>query len=191
LLVSDGEALRALDFADYEARMQHLLRLRWGSYELAPSRSAGDAGKCVHAYFDGDMTALDRIPVRAGGTEFQRSVWKALRLIPPGTTTSYGRLAAAIGKARASRAVGLANGSNPVALVVPCHRVIGADASLTGYGGGLDRKRWLIDHEARHVSPASAGARPTFRDPGDDGQLHFEPSKRGARQASFGHNAAP
>ena len=98
------------------------------------------------------MAALDQLPVRPGGTEFQRLVWAALRLIPPGTTTTYGQLAARIGRAKASRAVGLANGANPVAIVVPCHRVVGADASLTGYGGGIERKAWLIAHERRHTA---------------------------------------
>jgi methylated-DNA-[protein]-cysteine S-methyltransferase len=150
LLMSDGEALRALDFSDFEARMHQLLRLQYGSYELMPSDGTGNRGRFLEAYFAGDLAVLDQVPVRTAGTAFQRSVWAALRTIPPGTTTSYGRLAATIGRAKASRAVGLANGSNPVAIVVPCHRVIGADSSLTGYGGGLDRKRWLIDHEARY-----------------------------------------
>jgi O-6-methylguanine DNA methyltransferase len=159
LLVSDGEALRALDFHDYEPRMHRLLGLHYGSYSLNPSGDAGEVGRCLRAYFDGELVALDRIPVRTGGTEFQRSLWAALRLIPAGTTTSYGRLAAQLGRPRASRAVGLANGSNPIAIVVPCHRVVGADASLTGYGGGLHRKAWLIEHErafaagARQVPP--------------------------------------
>ena len=100
------------------------------------------------------MAALGRISVRTGGTEFQRSVWTALRVIPPGTTINYGSLARQIGRAAASRAVGLANGANPIAVVVPCHRVIGANAALTGYGGGLHRKAWLIDHERRHAAPA-------------------------------------
>jgi methylated-DNA-[protein]-cysteine S-methyltransferase len=152
LLISDGEAVHALDFADYESRMRDLLRIHYGSYALAPGNGAGEAGRIIQAYFAGDLTALDRVLVRTRGTEFQRSVWAALRQIPPGTTTSYGRLAATVGRPKASRAVGLANGSNPIAIVVPCHRVIGADASLTGYGGGLERKRWLIDHERRHAA---------------------------------------
>ncbi len=107
----------------------------------------------IQAYFDGDLTVLDRVPVRTGGTAFQNLVWAALRQIPAAMTTTYGRLAAQIGRPKACRAVGLANGANPVSIVVPCHRVIGADASLTGYGGGLDRKRWLLDHERRHACP--------------------------------------
>jgi methylated-DNA-[protein]-cysteine S-methyltransferase len=158
LLVSDGETLRALDFDDYEPRVHRLLRLHYGSYGLTPTKDAGEIGRSVQAYFEGDLAALDRVPVRTGGTEFQRMVWAELRLIPPGTTTTYGRLAERVGRAKASRAVGLANGANPVAIVVPCHRVIGADATLTGYGGGLHRKEWLIAHERQHASHARAPA---------------------------------
>jgi methylated-DNA-[protein]-cysteine S-methyltransferase len=99
------------------------------------------------AYFDGDLHAIDALPVATEGTVFQKSVWQALRTIPTGKTMSYGELAVKIGKPAAVRAVGLANGSNPIGVVVPCHRVIGANGSLTGYGGGLERKRWLLDHE--------------------------------------------
>ncbi|HEY1930999.1 MAG TPA: methylated-DNA--[protein]-cysteine S-methyltransferase [Acetobacteraceae bacterium] len=147
LLISDGDALRALDFEDFADRMHVLLRRYEGECELTPGRAAGGAAERIAAYFAGELTALDDIPVRTGGSDFQRRVWAALRQIPAGTTTSYGRLAAAIGAPTASRAVGLANGANPVALVVPCHRVIGADGSLTGYGGGLPRKAWLLRHE--------------------------------------------
>lgn len=149
LLVSDGEAVRALDFHDYETRMHQLLRLHYGTYTLTPSAPPAEIGRTLQAYFDGDLAVLDRIPVQTGGTPFQRLVWAALRGIPAGETTSYGRLAAQIGRAGASRAVGLANGSNPVSIIVPCHRVIGANASLTGYGGGLARKAWLLTHERR------------------------------------------
>ncbi len=150
LLVSDGEALRALDFEDYEARMHRLLRLHYGAYTLAPG--VGLFGQAVRAYFAGDLTALDALPVHTGGTAFQRLVWSELRAIPTGATISYGQLAARLGRPGASRAVGMANGANPVAIAVPCHRVIGADASLTGYGGGVARKRWLIEHERKGVS---------------------------------------
>jgi len=152
LFVTDGEALCALEFLDYEPRLHRSLRQQSGSYELVPIPDAGEPGRRINAYFEGDMAALDRLPVRTGGTEFQRLIWAELRRIPPGTTTTYGQLAARIGKPKASRAVGLANGANPVAIVVPCHRVVGADASLTGYGGGLERKAWLIAHERRHAA---------------------------------------
>jgi methylated-DNA-[protein]-cysteine S-methyltransferase len=101
----------------------------------------------LRAWFDGDLHALDDLPVDTGGTPFQRSVWDALRRIPVGRTTTYGQLAADLGRPAATRAVGLANGSNPIAIVIPCHRVIGANGALTGYGGGLHRKRWLLEHE--------------------------------------------
>jgi methylated-DNA-[protein]-cysteine S-methyltransferase len=154
LIVSDGAALRALDFEDYEARMHHLLRLHYGSYELTPEPDAGALGRRLQAYFEGDLAVIDDVPVQTGGTEFQRQVWTELRLIPAGTTTTYGALAARCGRPKASRAIGLANGSNPVAIVVPCHRVIGANAKLTGYGGGLHRKEWLIAHERLHIPQA-------------------------------------
>jgi methylated-DNA-[protein]-cysteine S-methyltransferase len=112
------------------------------------------AARQLTAYFARQLTEFD-LPLAAAGTEFQRRVWAALQTIPYGQTWSYGQLAGKIGKASASRAVGLANGRNPIALVVPCHRVIGSDGSLTGYGGGLDRKRFLLDLEAR-----SAGLSP-------------------------------
>lgn len=98
-------------------------------------------------YFAGRLTAFD-LPLEPAGTQFQRRVWGALESIPYGDTWSYGQLARAIGNASASRAVGLANGRNPIAVVIPCHRVIGSDGSLTGYGGGLDRKRYLLSLEA-------------------------------------------
>ena len=98
-------------------------------------------------YFAGDIRALERVPVATVGTAFQRKVWAALQRIPAGETRSYGQLAAEIGLPKAMRAVGLANGQNPIAIVIPCHRVIGADGSLTGFGGGLPRKRWLLRHE--------------------------------------------
>ena len=98
-------------------------------------------------YFGGDLGALDGVPVELNGTSFQKSVWQALRRIPAGTTISYSQLAKRIGDPAAVRAVGAANGANPVAVIVPCHRVIGADGTLTGYGGGLDRKQWLLVHE--------------------------------------------
>jgi methylated-DNA-[protein]-cysteine S-methyltransferase len=106
------------------------------------------AASQLHAYFRGELTNFD-LPLSLDGTQFQRCVWAALQAIPYGETISYGELARRIGQPSASRAVGLANGRNPVAIVVPCHRVIGADGSLTGYGGGMDRKRFLLGLEQR------------------------------------------
>jgi methylated-DNA-[protein]-cysteine S-methyltransferase len=105
------------------------------------------ASEALRAYFDGDLAAIERLSDRAAGSEFQRKVWRALRTIPRGQTLSYAEVARRIGQPSAVRAVGLANGSNPVSIVVPCHRVIGANGTLTGYGGGLERKRWLLAHE--------------------------------------------
>jgi methylated-DNA-[protein]-cysteine S-methyltransferase len=106
----------------------------------------------LERYFAGELAALDELACAGAGTPFQQAVWRALRDIPAGQTRSYGQVAAAIGAPRAVRAVGAANGRNPIAIVVPCHRVIGADGTLTGYGGGLPRKRWLLAHEARHLA---------------------------------------
>tara|TARA_R110002124_G_scaffold99239_6_gene245047 strand:- start:226 stop:744 length:519 start_codon:yes stop_codon:yes gene_type:complete len=150
LLVTDGEgAVRALDFDDYEDRMLRLLARHYGPVVLSPGASPAPVRAAIAAYFAGDRQALDGIAVRTGGTEFQRQVWAALRAIPAGETRSYGQLASAIDRPKAVRAVGLANGSNPVGIIVPCHRVIGADGTLTGYAGGLERKKWLLAHEAR------------------------------------------
>jgi methylated-DNA-[protein]-cysteine S-methyltransferase len=147
LLVCDDDAIRALDFADYEPRMKQILRRHFGEVELAEGKAPRRIADAVRAYFAGRIDAIDQLPTATGGTEFQRGVWAALRRIPAGATWSYGALAAHIGKPLARRAVGLANGSNPISIVVPCHRVIGADGSLTGYGGGMERKRWLLRHE--------------------------------------------
>jgi methylated-DNA-[protein]-cysteine S-methyltransferase len=106
------------------------------------------------AYFAGTLTDFD-LPLAPAGTVFQRAVWDQLLQIPYATTWSYGQLAARLGKPHASRAVGMANGRNPIAIIIPCHRVIGADGTLTGYGGGLPTKRWLLDHEYRIQRPSS------------------------------------
>ncbi|WP_374391024.1 methylated-DNA--[protein]-cysteine S-methyltransferase [Brevundimonas sp.] len=149
LVVVDADgAVRALDFHDYEDRMRRLLRRHYGEVVLTSGRAPEAVRHAVIAYFAGDLAAFDRVEVRTGGTDFQRSVWKALRDIPAGETRSYGQLAAAIGIPKAVRAVGLANGANPVGVIVPCHRVIGSGGKLTGYAGGLERKRWLLAHEA-------------------------------------------
>ena len=153
LIVTDAEArLRALHWGESEHQMQRELRRHYGGAS-ALLESAGHHSKAwaaLEAYFAGDLRAIDKIPVAGAGTPFQRDVWAALRHIPAGATLSYGALAAKIGRPKAVRAVGLANGANPIAIFVPCHRVIGADASLTGYGGGLERKRWLLNHEGAH-----------------------------------------
>jgi methylated-DNA-[protein]-cysteine S-methyltransferase len=149
LVWDDDGVLRALDFEDHEARLHRLLGRHYGTYRLEPGDPPRSLRDALERFFAGDLHAIDALPVQTNGTAFQRRVWKALRGITASRPTTYGRLAATIGAPTASRAVGLANGANPIAIVVPCHRVIGADGSLTGYGGGLARKRWLLDHERR------------------------------------------
>jgi methylated-DNA-[protein]-cysteine S-methyltransferase len=152
LLVTDDDGvLRALDWEGYERRMRDLLRLQCGAVELKNARAPAGTKAALSAYFRGDLDRLAEITWRVGGTPFQRKVWKALPRIPAGSTLSYGALAARLGAPRAMRAVGHANGSNPISVVVPCHRLIGADGSLVKYGGGLDRKRWLLRHEGVEV----------------------------------------
>ncbi len=157
VVCDDADRLRALDFHDYEPRMERLLQSHYGErgFDLTTGRAPAAVADALAAFFAGALHAIESIEVRTGGTPFQRRVWSALRRIPSEVTHSYGELARAIGKPRAARAVGLANGANPVAIVVPCHRVIGADGSLTGFGGGIERKRWLLAHE-REWRPASA-----------------------------------
>lgn len=147
MLISDGRALWALDFDDYEDRMLKLMGPRADATGFREADDPQGFSSRLREYFEGRFDALDDIPVEPGGTPFQREVWLALRAIKPGETESYGALAKRVGRPGASRAVGRTNGLNPVAIVLPCHRVIGANGSLTGYGGGLDRKRWLLAHE--------------------------------------------
>lgn len=153
LLVADGARLAALDFAGFEDRMSALLGVRYPSPRLVERRDPAGLSTRLRAYLSGDRSALDDVEVDGGGTPFQRLVWTALRAIPAGTTTTYGEIARRIGRPRASRAVGLANAKNPIAIVVPCHRVVGANGALTGYAGGLERKRWLLAHEGATVAP--------------------------------------
>ena len=143
VVTDDEDRLRAVDWDDHEPRMQELLRRHYGAsgVQLREVSPPSEAAWALLAYFDGNLDAIAELPTATNGTEFQRTVWSALRRIPAGRTVSYGTVAAQIGHPEAVRAVGLANGANPIAIVVRCHRVIGADASLTGYGGGLYRKR--------------------------------------------------
>ena len=126
---------------------------RWYPGEAKEREMLPAVAAILERYFAGEISALDTVPVELNGTPFQKSVWQALRRIPGGTTISYAELAKRIGDPAAVRAVGTANGANPVAVIVPCHRVIGSDGRLTGYGGGLDRKQWLLQHEGV-VSPS-------------------------------------
>lgn len=153
LLVSDDEGIpRALDFAEKESRMHRLLHLHYRQYMLRDGAAPASVKESLERYFDGNIDALADIQVATNGTPFQRKVWKTLREIPSGTTISYGRLATEVGHPGASRAVGAANGANPIGIVVPCHRVIGAGGKLTGYAGGLSHKKWLLDHERRYAA---------------------------------------
>jgi methylated-DNA-[protein]-cysteine S-methyltransferase len=150
LVAADCEGnLRACYFAEYETGMQRALERHYGknNFRLTPATNPHGLSEAMARYFAGELSAIDELPVKTAGTKFQREVWRALRDIPCGKTISYGELARRIGRPKAVRAVGLANGSNPISLVVPCHRVIGSNGTLTGYGGGLHRKSWLLKHE--------------------------------------------
>ncbi len=149
LVVDDAGRLRVANFTDGHSRMERLLKSYSADprYQLVPASNPGGLSRALRAYFAGDLTAIDGLPVEVLGTPFQAAVWRALCEIPCGETRTYGQIARRIGQPSAVRAVGLANGSNPVGIVVPCHRVIGADGTLTGYGGGIERKRWLLAHE--------------------------------------------
>src|SRR5712692_7929597 len=161
--VRDG-ALCALDFGDRDESNRALLERRFGTINVREGTGAQEARRRLEAYLAGDLEALDAITVDPAGTKFQARVWAALRRIPPGRTISYAELAVAVGSPSAVRAVGTANGQNPVPVVIPCHRVVRSDGTLGGYGGGLDRKRWLLDHEkARRARPAAGSTqRPLF-----------------------------
>lgn len=157
LIVADkGGNLRAADWSstDSDASLCRFFKRHYGAdgFELEPAGDPYGLTSALGSYFAGDLKAIDTLPVKADGTPFQLEVWRALREIPCGTTTSYANLARRIGRPAAVRAVGLANGSNPVPIVVPCHRVIGSDGSLTGYGGGIHRKRWLLEHEIKYCA---------------------------------------
>lgn len=146
-LIATKQGICSLEFGRSMKATRKLLEQRFVDIELTPDQRLDGFVARLKRYLAGEFEACKAIPVDAGGTEFQRKVWTALRRIPAGKTRSYGEIARVIGSPGASRAVGLANGSNPVSIVVPCHRVIGADGSLTGYGGGLHRKEWLLRHE--------------------------------------------
>ena len=147
LLSSDGAALTGLHLPpkSNEAIEHHWIR-------DASAQPFPEAGRQLSAYFEGTLMQFD-LPLLASGTAFQTRVWKELEKIPYGVTISYGELARRIGNPKASRAVGLANGRNPIPIIVPCHRVIGASGKLVGYGGGLDTKRMLLDLESSVTTP--------------------------------------
>jgi methylated-DNA-[protein]-cysteine S-methyltransferase len=164
LLVFDRNGvLRALDWVEHEDRLHRLLRTQYRTVSIASARAPAPMRSSLDAYFAGDVGAIDAIACDTAGTPFQRKVWSALRRIRPGRTLSYSALAARIGMPTAVRAVGHANGSNPISVVIPCHRLIGSDGSLTGYGGGLERKRWLLRHEGALEADDDAPDRATPR----------------------------
>ncbi len=143
-LVENDQALVALGFLNHREPLIGRVRRRFGA---APAEGRTRSADRVAAYLDGDLCALAELQVDPGGTPFQQRVWAALRRIPVGTTASYGEIARTLGAPAAVRAVGAANGQNPISLVIPCHRVIRSDGALCGYAGGVERKRWLLRHE--------------------------------------------
>ena len=143
---SDG-TVHALDFADCEARLHRLFARHHPGASLADGAAPAALESALAAFFAGDLRAIDTLAIARLGSDFQQRAWAALRAIPPGDTRSYAQQAASMGQPSAVRAVGLANGANPIAILVPCHRVLGASGALTGYAGGVDRKAWLLRHE--------------------------------------------
>ncbi len=156
VLMHDGERLAALEFGDNEERLRKLAARYLDDTSFVRSNQSTHFGMALQAYFDGDIRAIDTLETCPLGTEFQAKCWAALRKIPPGETRSYSQQASMIGNPKAVRAVGLANGANPIGIVVPCHRVVGANGTLTGYGGGLPRKKWLLEHEAKWAAKSFA-----------------------------------
>ncbi len=149
LVVTDDDGtLRAVDWSDHLDRFQRLLKRHYGLTVPAERCGGSPVTRALAAYFAGDLAAIDALAVATNGTPFQQEVWRALRDIPAGATITYTELARRCGRPAAVRAAGFANGQNPIGIVVPCHRVVGTDGSLTGYGGGLHRKQWLLRHEA-------------------------------------------
>jgi len=143
VLADERGRLHGVGFTDGHARMERTV----ADERHLRAKDPGGLTSALTAYFEGELDAIAALPVVFAGTDFQRSVWRALQTIPCGETRSYADIARRIGNPKAVRAVGLANGSNPIGIVVPCHRVIGANGTLTGYGGGIERKRWLLRHE--------------------------------------------
>ena len=150
VVADEAGRLHAVGFTDGHARMTPIL----AGEGLVSAKDPHGLTSALRAYFDGELDAIAGLRVALGGTDFQNSVWRGLLTIPCGETRSYGDLARQVGRPKAVRAVGLANGSNPIAVVVPCHRVIGSNGTLTGYGGGLERKRWLLAHEGVTIAEA-------------------------------------
>jgi methylated-DNA-[protein]-cysteine S-methyltransferase len=167
LLVTDMEHnIRALDFAAQEKRLQRGLREHYGSVPLTATPAPPQIAQAIARYFSGELRAIDSLTTATAGSDLQRKVWAALRHIPAGTTTTYGKLAKEVGldDPRAAIDIGAANGANPIAIIVPCHRVIASNGELRGYAWGLNRKRWLLEHES--AIPSEPGATQSARLPG-------------------------
>ena len=148
-IVLDGQTLVGLDFSDNPQRLRGLLSRRYGEYGIRRRNDPMPVHEALDDYFSHGGDSFRALQLDPGGTEFQRDVWDELRRIPPGRTLDYGTLARRVGNPRAVRAVASGNARNPISIAIPCHRVIGQDGSLRGYAGGIERKRWLIDHERR------------------------------------------
>lgn len=151
LLTHDGRRLCNAEFDNQEERRARELAHHFPNATLERTNERSTFAAALARYFKGEVRAIDKLPVAKLGTAFEQGAWAALRRIPVGQTRSYSQQAAAMGRPNAARAIGRANGANPISIVVPCHRLIGANGSLVHYGGGLERKRWLIDHEAEHA----------------------------------------
>lgn len=147
IVISGHELVSGVDFAD--SRGAPHVAANWERDDGA----FPEVTRQLRAYFAGELTRFE-LDLDTGGTPFQQRVWSALQRIPYGTTTTYGKIAAELGEPRAVRAVGAANGRNPISIIIPCHRLVGSDGNLTGYGGGLPRKQWLIAHERGEAPPA-------------------------------------
>ncbi|MDP1739098.1 MAG: methylated-DNA--[protein]-cysteine S-methyltransferase [Caulobacter sp.] len=147
IVTDEDGVVRVLDFDNDSPRTRRLMSIHYADIPVVERETPKAIGAAFDRYFAGEMAALADIPWRVAGTDFQRQVWHALTEIPAGETRTYSQQAARIGRPAAVRAVGLANGANPIGIVIPCHRVIGSGGSLTGYGGGIERKRWLLTHE--------------------------------------------
>jgi methylated-DNA-[protein]-cysteine S-methyltransferase len=146
-LAARGDRVCLLHFGSDTPAIRACLARWYPGQPIAASDDPAGAATVLAAYFTGEVDALDEIPVEMNGTPFQKRVWEALRRVRAGTTAPYSEIARAIRAPAAVRAVGAANGANPVAVIVPCHRIIGSNGTLTGYGGGLERKEWLLRHE--------------------------------------------
>jgi methylated-DNA-[protein]-cysteine S-methyltransferase len=164
LVTNESSHIVALDFLDHKANLHRNLRNYYGTYELQEGFAPEIVRVALNDYFSGDLEALSRLAISTAGNELQHQVWNALRAIPPGSTVSYGELARSLGyqDPRMAIEVGAANRVNPIALIVPCHRVIAKNGDLKGYAWGIHRKRWLLEHEG---APLLTSMKPSETEP--------------------------